>query len=407
MIHTGPRPECDTDAVDRFPTLTPRPALFPTGLTILKALVVARWLAWLWMAGILLFTDTETKVRHPIVGWGAVGATLALTVVGTILLRRRPERLLHAPFVIADVAFAVGLSIVDGYVFEQGHVFATSQSIATQWPLIAMVTVGVAYGPVIAGLSGLLVGPAEWAGAELNRFDAWGTPEIVSIAATSLFYGACGVVFGWQARLLKRVEGEIADRRARDEVGRVLHDTVLQTLALVERRSASSDPELATAARQADQDLRAFLFGSAGRVIADLETRVRAEVERVRAGHDTPVTVSVLDDGCRIPDRHQELVARAIGEAVANALEHAVANRVVVYVETDDDGHVFASVDDDGMGFDPATPRSTHGIDESVLARVASIGGRVEISSSIGNGTEVCIWTKPGPEASDVGGSSS
>jgi signal transduction histidine kinase len=388
--------------VDRLPTLTPRPALFPTGLTILKALVAARWLTWLWMAGILVFTDAETKVRHPVVGWVSVGVALAVAVVGTTLLRRAPERLLHAPFVIAEVGLAVGLSVVDGYVFEPGHVFATSQSIATQWPLIAMATVGVAYGPVVAGLSGLLIGPGEWAGAELNRFDAWGTPEIVSIVATSLFYGACGVVFGWQARLLKRVEGEIADRRARDEVGRVLHDTVLQTLALVERRAATSDPELATAARQADQDLRAFLFGSAGRNVADLETRVRAEVERVRAGHETPVTVSVLDDGCRLPDRHQELVARAIGEAVANALEHAVANRVVVYVETDDDGHVFASVDDDGMGFDPATPRSTHGIDESMLARIGSIGGRVEISSDIGSGTEVCIWTKP-----DLSGSTS
>ena len=391
--------------MERFPTLTPRPALFPTGLTILKALVVARWLAWLWMAGILAFSDAP-EVRHPIVGWAAVAATLVLSTVGTVLLRRQPARLLHAPFVIADVAFAIGLSVIDGYVFEPGHVFATTQSIATQWPLIAMVTVGVAYGPIVAGLSGLLIGPAEWAGAELNGFDSWNTPEIVSIVATSLFFGACGVVFGWQARLLKRVEGEIADRRARDEVGRVLHDTVLQTLALVERRTAADDPELAAAARQADQDLRAFLFGSAGRTVADLETRVRAEVERVRAGHDTPVTVSVLDDGCRLPDRHQDLVARAIGEAVANALEHAVANRVVVYVETDDDGHVFASIDDDGMGFDPATPRATHGIDESMLARIASIGGRVEISSSIGSGTEVCIWSKPDPAATDVPGSS-
>lgn len=392
--------------MERLPTLTPRPELFPTGLTILKALVVARWLAWLWMAGILLFTDTNTEVRHPIVGWAAVAATLLLSTVGTVLLRRQPARLLHAPFVIADVAFAVGLSAIDGYVFEPGHVFATSQSIATQWPLIAMVTVGVAYGPVVAGLGGLLIGPAEWAGAELNGFDSWNTPEIVSIVATSLFFGACGVVFGWQARLLKRVEGEIADRRARDEVGRVLHDTVLQTLALVERRSAADDPELAAAARQADQDLRAFLFGSAGRAVADLETRVRAEVERVRTGRDTPVTISVLDDGCRLPDRHQDLVARAIGEAVANALEHAVANRVVVYAETDDEGHVFASIDDDGMGFDPATPRSTHGIDESMLARIASIGGRVEISSSIGSGTEVCIWSKPDPTVADVPGSS-
>lgn len=377
--------------MERFPTLTPRPALFPTGVTILKALVVARWLAWSWMAGIIFFSDPD-KVRHPVVGWLAVVATLALTVTSTGLLRRMPERLLHAPFVIAEVCFAVGLSLIDGYVFEPGHVFATSQSIATQWPLLSMATVGVAYGPIIAGLSGLLIGPAEWGGAALNRFDRWGTPEIVSIVATSLFFAACGIVFGWQTRLLKRVEGEIADRRARDEVGRVLHDTVLQTLALVERRSATSDPELAGAARDADRDLRSFLFGAAGRTVADLETRVRLEVERVNVGHQPVATVSVIDDGCRLDDDQQDRMARAIGESVANALQHASANRIVVFAETDDRGRVFASINDDGIGFDAGAERTSHGLDESVIGRIESIGGRVEIDSSPG-GTEVRMWS--------------
>lgn len=388
--------------MERLPTLNPRPALFPTGLTILKALVVGRWLAWGWMAGIMLFSD-PIKVRDPITGWIAVGVTLALTLLSTWLVRSDPERLLSLPFVLAEVALACVLSVVDGWVFEPGHVFATSQSIATQWPLIAMATAGVAYGPIVAALLGTLVGPAELGGALLNEYDDWGTPQVVSIVATSIFFAILGGVFGWQARLLKRAEGEIADRRARDEVGRVLHDTVLQTLALVERRATDTDPELAAAARQADQDLRAFLFGSAGRRVVDLRSRVRAEVERVRDGHDTPVTVSVLDDGCKLPDRHQELIARAIGEAVANALEHAVANRVVVFVETDEHGQVFATVNDDGMGFDPATPRDTHGIDESMLARVASIGGRVEISSAIGSGTEVCIWSSGGAAGTSSG----
>jgi len=381
-----------TRIVERPPTLTSRPALFPTGVTILKALVVGRWLAWAWMTGIVIFD--RGAIRHPVTAWVGVGATLTLTATATVLVRRRPERLLHATFVASEVALALALSVIDGYVFEDGHVFGTTQSIATQWPLLAMATAGVAYGPLIAGVLGALVGPAEWAGAVLNGVDVSEPRQIVSIVATSLFYAACGGVFGWQARLLRRVEGEIADRRARDEVGRVLHDTVLQTLALVERRVADDDPELATAARQADQDLRAFLFGTAGRRVDDLEARVRAEVERVRTGHDTPVSVSVIDDGCKLGDRSQDLVARAIGEAVANALQHALASRVVVFVETDVDGQVFASVDDDGTGFDAAAPRSSHGIDESIVARIESIGGRVEISSSIGDGTEVCIWSR-------------
>ncbi|NNE12185.1 MAG: hypothetical protein HKN41_08075 [Ilumatobacter sp.] len=377
--------------MERFPTLTPRPALFPTGKTILTALVVARWLAWTWMAGILAFSDPD-KVRHPIAGWAAVAATFGLAATATYFVRRHPERLLHVGFVLTEVGFAVGLSIVDGYVFEPGHVFETTQSIATQWPLISMATAGVAYGPIVAALLGLLIGPAELGGALLNDFDDWGVPEIVSIVASSLFFAACGAVFGWQARQLKRVEGEIADRRARDEVGRVLHDTVLQTLALVERRTKATDPELARAAREADRDLRSFLFGSVGRTSADLDTRIRGEVERVRDGHDTPVTVNVIDDGCRLEPDDQHRLARAISEAVANALQHAGASRIVVFAETDERGQVFATVADNGSGFDPTAPRSSHGLDESVIGRLEAMGGRVEIESTPG-GTEIRMWS--------------
>jgi signal transduction histidine kinase len=378
-------------ARDEVPALRTRPALFPTARTVLQALVVGRWLAWAWMVGILVFT-TSDRLRHPWLGWLAVALTLALTVASTVMLRSTPERLRHAPFVAAEVALAVGLSIVDGFVFEPGHVFATTQSIATQWPLIAAATAGVSFGPVIAAALGALIGPGEWLGALANDHGPFTTNQVVSLVATSLFYGALGAVFGWHARLLQRVEGEIADRRARDEVARVMHDTVLQTLALVERRSAERDPELAAAARDADAELRAYLFGSAAPERTGLEARVRAVIERVRRGHDIPVTVSVVDGGCRLDDDEQDLLARAIGEAVANAIEHAGADRVVVFVETDDAGHVFASVLDDGVGFDTSAPRASHGIDQSIIGRVASIGGRVTIESGSG-GTEVCLWS--------------
>ncbi|MCB0967306.1 MAG: hypothetical protein KDB37_10765 [Ilumatobacter sp.] len=377
-----------------------RGELYPTGRTIVRALVIARWLALAWMIGIVVFDHGE--LRHPAVAWIAVAVTFALTATSTWLVRTRPARLVSTGFVAAEVALALGLSMIDGYVFEPGHVFGTTQSIATQWPLLAMASAGVAFGPIVAALLGLLVGPAEWIGAILNGFDVFVPRQIVSFAATSLFFAAVGYVVGRLARQLRRVEGEIADRRARDEVGRVLHDTVLQTLALVARRTATSDPDLAEAARRSDRDLRAYLFGSGSRSGDDLETRVRGEVERVRAGSTTPVTVSVLDDGCRLDPRSQDLVARAIGEAVANALEHAAASRVVVYVETDADGQVFASVDDDGVGFDVSAARSTHGIDRSIVSRIEELGGRVEIMSTPDAGTEICLWTR-----TDVAGSSS
>ena len=102
----------------------------------------------------------------------------------------------------------------------------------------------------------------------------------------------------------------------------------------------------------------------------------------------------MIDDGCRLSAEHQDLVARAIGEAVANALEHASASRVVVFVETDDHGQIFASVDDDGVGFDVDAPRSGHGLRESVQGRIESMGGRATIRSGQ-TGTEICVWSRP------------
>ena len=105
------------------------------------------------------------------------------------------------------------------------------------------------------------------------------------------------------------------------------------------------------------------------------------------------ISVNVIDDGCRLGAHQQDLLARAIGEAVANALEHARAATIVVFAETDDDGQVFASVRDDGTGFDPAAATRGHGLSESIDGRMASIGGRSEVRSTAGGGTEVRLWT--------------
>lgn len=373
-----------------------REALFPTGVTILRALAVARWLAWGWMVAVVAFSGDA--IRQPVAAWASVAVAFGLAATSTWLVRRDPRRLMSTGFLAAEGAIALGLTALDGWVFEPGHVFVTSQNLASQWPLVAAISIGVSAGPVVAALFGALVGPARWLGAELNGFDQYDPKHVVSLVAISLFYAACGAVFGWLAMLLRRTELEIADRRARDEVARVLHDTVLQTLALVERRVATTDVELAGAAREADRELRAFLFGADARADADLRSRLHGAVEHAR--RRTPATVSapritvnVIDDGCRVREREQDLLARAVGEAVANALEHAAADHIVVFAETDDAGEVFVTVRDDGIGFDPAIATDGHGLAESIAARMDSIGGRAEVRSTTGVGTEVRLWS--------------
>jgi signal transduction histidine kinase len=371
--------------------------MFPTALTVARALVVARWLTLIWMVGVVVVSSDRDALEHPLVAWLSVVAVAATAGWSTWAVRTNPSSLLSPAFLAVEGTLGIALGIIDGWVFEPGHVFEVSQSLATQYPLIAVVSIGLARGPVVAAGYGLLIGPAEWLGAVLNDFEDWSAKHVVSLLATSLFYAAAGYVFGWQSRLLRTAEDEIADRRARDDVARVLHDTVLQTLALVERRTAASDPDLARTAREADRELRRFLFGSAGRTDGSLDHQVRSAVERAAGLHDptaeVPISISIVGGDVEAAPTVREAIAAATGEAVANALEHARAGRVVVFVETDDDGHVFASIRDDGVGFSTDAPRSGYGVDESIKGRLRDIGGRAEIVSGVGEGTEVRLWS--------------
>jgi signal transduction histidine kinase len=364
----------------------------PTSVdTLQRVLVVARWLCWAWMVGVVAFG--HDALVHAFVAWFAVGTMLVVAIVATRLVRHDPDRLRRPTLVATEVTIVLALAIADGWVFEPGHVFTTSQNLATEWPLIVAVSTGIAAGPVIAGLVGFMFGPARLLSAALNDFSHFGRKHLVASLATGLFYAASGALIGWLVMLLRRSEAEISHRRARDEMARVMHDTVLQTLALVERRSSESDPELAATARQADRDLRAFLFSEASPSNDSLSAQIHSQVDRVRIGSDVKVVVNVLDDDCRVEGNSREALARAIGEAVANAIEHAAPSKIVVFAETIDAKQVFATVRDDGIGFDPATATSGHGITQSIVARMDAIGGHAEITSTPGVGTEVKLWT--------------
>ena len=64
-----------------------------------------------------------------------------------------------------------------------------------------------------------------------------------------------------------------------------------------------------------------------------------------------------------------------------------------MFVETTDDGAAYASIRDDGRGFDPSIVGDRHGVADSIVARMHDVGGRAEIRSAPGAGTEVQLWT--------------
>jgi signal transduction histidine kinase/phage shock protein PspC (stress-responsive transcriptional regulator) len=174
----------------------------------------------------------------------------------------------------------------------------------------------------------------------------------------------------------------------RSEVAAHLHDSVLQTLALMQKRAGDPD-EIAKLARRQERELRSWLAGGEPpRPRERLGDALRAVAEEVEETHGAPVDAIVVGDA-PLDERAEALVA-ATREALTNAAKFASdAGPVHLYAEIEN-GAARVFIDDRGPGFDPkAIPDDRRGVRESIIGRMKRHGGRVEIRSGPGRGTEV------------------
>jgi signal transduction histidine kinase len=199
-----------------------------------------------------------------------------------------------------------------------------------------------------------------------------------------------GVIFApWTARLARSLTEERSERirsQERAEVAAHLHDSVLQTLALVQR---SNDPqEVRALARRQERELRAWLsgrpdLGQAARLAPALESAAADVEER----HGVPVEVVVVGD--RELDSNAEAVVAATREAMTNAAKFGGGSPVDVYAESSD-GRLHVFIRDRGPGFDAtALPPDRRGVRDSIVGRMERNGGRARITSDAASGTEV------------------
>ncbi|MFP5326149.1 MAG: sensor histidine kinase [Acidimicrobiia bacterium] len=337
------------------------------------------------MAGVIAVSPGD--LVRPWLAYGLVALALAYTALCSALWRVKPEVLLTRPMVAAELAIGAALLIGDGWVRPEDTVFSTGQSLGSVWPLTGVISAGVLLGPVGGGLCGAALGACRYVSTLVNGVTDYGNGRGLSLASTAVFYALAGAVFGYVFVLLQRAREEIAAARAREEVARTLHDGVLQTLALVERRT--DDPALGRLAREQERELREYLFGSKPPA-EDLGAALRRVAGRFETEYDGRVQVLLADEVHGLAPRRVEALAGAVREALTNAGKHARAQRVVVYVEEEDE--VFCSVKDDGSGFDVAATDEGVGVRESIRGRIEACGGRVEIDSTPGSGTEVRLW---------------
>jgi phage shock protein PspC (stress-responsive transcriptional regulator) len=205
---------------------------------------------------------------------------------------------------------------------------------------------------------------------------------------------AFGVIFApWFVRLAKSLTAERAERirsQERAEVAAHLHDSVLQTLALVQKRA--SDPrEVAALARRQERELRTWLAGAPAHEAGErwLAAELEAAAQEVEEAHGVAIDVVAVGDAQL--DRDGEALVAAAREAMLNAAKFAsgAGAPVAVYAEAAD-GRLQVFVRDRGPGFDPsAVPADRRGVRESIVGRMERHGGRAAIHASPGGGTEV------------------
>jgi signal transduction histidine kinase len=211
---------------------------------------------------------------------------------------------------------------------------------------------------------------------------------IVAVFAAGALALLGAVVLPWVFLLARTVSRErVARVRAeeRAEMAAHLHDSVLQSLILIHKRT--DDPEVRRLARSTERELRAWLFGTDAKKddLVSAVTAVCGEVEDLFA-----ITVDlVLVGNCPLGSRARAVVG-ALREALTNAAKHSGATVVSALVEVAD-GEMFALVRDRGRGFDLSVQCGDRGrgLVDSIQGRMRQQGGLADIRSETGGGTEV------------------
>jgi signal transduction histidine kinase len=228
---------------------------------------------------------------------------------------------------------------------------------------------------------------------------ALGAVVLLSGGGTSTALLAPGAVAGallliggpwvWRLAVERDVERTARIRsEERSDVAARVHDSVLQTLALIQRHA--QDPRrVASLARRQERELRGWLYGDQplGDEAASLVAALEAAAGDVEELHGVRVELASAGD-CPL-DESVSALALAAREAMTNAAKFAGVEEIDVYAEaTDDEVGVF--VRDRGTGFDrTSVPDDRRGIAESIEGRMERAGGRATIVTSPGKGTEV------------------
>jgi signal transduction histidine kinase len=322
---------------------------------------------------VLLPQKDGVSFREDLRGQGQLLALLALTAVGLFLL---------TPFHVlpGGGAAAPGLLALAGLVlvWQQADV-----SQRRQWrrsatgSRSAVLRLGGGAALIVAGAVGFIASRGQ---LEVARRGLLST--VIVVAGLVLLSSPWWFAMTTDLRTERR---ERIRSQERAEVAAHLHDSVLQTLALIQK-AASSPAEVRRLARSQERELRTWLY--AGRPPeGSLTGALRALAAEAEETHRVPVDLVTVGD-LELDERSTALIG-ATREAVLNAARHSGAASIDVFAEVEPT-LVTVFVRDRGKGFAPAkVPADRHGISGSIEGRMKRHGGSATVRSAKGDGTEV------------------
>jgi signal transduction histidine kinase len=327
---------------------------------------------------------------HPVWGWLVFGVMVVWTAV-TGWAYASPARR-RWPLLTADLAVAIGCLAASYPVVGPDAMRTGAATLPMAWVAGAVVAWAIRGGRRLGAVAALAVGATDLAvrGISVTPLTINAT---VLLLLTAVVMGYVARFAGQAERQLQRAAEREAATRERERLARGIHDSVLQVLALVQRRGAELGGEAAVLGQLAGEQqatLRALVAGDSVEPHDD-QVDLRAVLSRYAAPE---VTLSTPADPVGLPAPVAAELAAAVGAALDNVKVHCGARTAAWVLVESEPAAVTVTVRDDGPGIPDgrlaeAAAEGRLGVAQSIEGRMRDLGGGAIITSAAGQGTEV------------------